>query len=98
MSGYINVAVTGFQNAGKSTLVNRLRGKDHWDVDAAQTGEAETTTKAKAFHDLKHPNFVWHDIPGGGVANVKAWGYYYNQKLFAYDIVLVVHEATLTNV
>jgi hypothetical protein len=36
--------------------------------------------------------------PGAGTSNVTAWGYYYNQKLFTYDTVILVHESTLTQV
>ncbi len=39
-----------------------------------------------------------YDLPGAGTQSVTAYGYYYSQKLFAYDKVILVHETTLTEV
>ncbi|KAK4233319.1 interferon-inducible GTPase-domain-containing protein [Achaetomium macrosporum] len=95
-AGRTNIAVIGRQNEGKSTLVNCLRGLRHRAPGSAAVGEAETTQIPTAYLDEMHPKFVWHDIPGGGTPNIPAWGYYYNNRLFAYDKVLLVHNSTIS--
>lgn len=98
VDGSTNIAVVGRQNEGKSTLVNVLRGLRNGDPGSAKVGEAETTLQPKAYPDHKHPGFVWHDIPGGGTKTFSAWMYYYTQNLFAYDKILLVHCAALSEV
>ncbi|KAF4450809.1 hypothetical protein F53441_6141 [Fusarium austroafricanum] len=97
--GYVNnktnIGIVGRQNDGKSTLVNCFRGVDHNAPESAITGETETTRRSKAYPDSIHADVVWHDIPGGGTAHTSAWGYYYEQKLFAYDKLLLAHSSTL---
>ncbi|KAK5995272.1 Interferon-inducible GTPase 1-like protein [Cladobotryum mycophilum] len=95
VNGHQNIAVVGSQNEGKSTLVNCLRGLDHNGANSAMVGETESTTRSMPYMDEKHPGFVWHDVPGAGTYNFSAWGYYYNQNLFAYDKILLVHSSTL---
>lgn len=97
VQGRTNIAIVGFQNAGKSSLCNSLRGIRHSDAGAAKVEESETTMKHDAYPDARH-NGVWHDLPGGGTEAIKAFNYYYNLKLFAYDRLLLVHTSKLTEV
>ncbi len=98
VANHTNVGVVGRQNEGKSSLVNSLRGLRPGGPDSAKVGEAETTKEPAAFVDKRHIGMIWHDIPGGGTRNFTAWGYYYNHRLFAYDKILLVHSATLSEV
>jgi len=98
VDGCTHVVVTGNRGVGKSSLINALLGYKSTDHRAARTGTVETTMTRTRFVDTRHQGFVWYDIPGAGTANVTAWQYYYNQKLFAYDLVVILHESTLTEV
>lgn len=88
----------GRQNEGKSTLVNCFRGLRHREPDSAKIGETEVTEKCTPYQDHKHQGVVWHDIPGGGTGRTSAWGYYYDQRLFAYDKLVLVHTSVLSEV
>lgn len=90
-----NIVVAGNLNAGKSSLLNAIRNLKEGDPDWAPTGASEVTAEQHRYPDLAQ-NCVWYDTPGAGTQNVTAFRYYYNQKLFAYDKVVLVHETTLT--
>ncbi|KAL7755639.1 hypothetical protein ACKLNR_014166 [Fusarium oxysporum f. sp. zingiberi] len=91
-----NIGVVGDQNDGKSTLVNCFRGVAHNAPESAMTGETEVTRRSAAYPDDRHIGVVWHDISGGGTTYTTAWRYYYNQKLFAYDKLVLAHSSTLS--
>ncbi|KAK4194457.1 interferon-inducible GTPase-domain-containing protein [Triangularia verruculosa] len=91
-----NIAVTGNLNAGKSSLINALRNSVFGDSDYAPTGAAETTMNRHKYLDPIHADHVWYDTPGAGTPNVTTFGYYRAQKLFAYDMVVLAHESSLT--
>ncbi|KAF2179295.1 hypothetical protein K469DRAFT_596618, partial [Zopfia rhizophila CBS 207.26] len=93
-----HIVITGNRGADKSSLINALLGYASTDPRAAKTGAVETTTRRSRFVDQKHQGHIWYDVPGAGTANVTAWQYYYNQQLFAYDLVVILHESTLTEV
>ncbi|KAK4071292.1 hypothetical protein Purlil1_13480 [Purpureocillium lilacinum] len=97
VDGRTNIAVVGGQNEGKSTFVNCVRGVEHGTSDSATIGEAEVLISPTPYLDHRHKNLVWHDVPGGGTRNSSAWGYYFSQKLFAYDKILLIHSSTLTD-
>ncbi|KAF3057636.1 Interferon-inducible GTPase 1 [Trichoderma lentiforme] len=90
-----NIAVAGNVNAGKSSLLNAIRNLTNNSPDWAPTGGSEVTRQRQRYPDPAH-NCVWYDLPGAGTQSVTAFGYYYNQKLFAYDKIVLVHETTLT--
>ncbi|OPB45545.1 hypothetical protein A0O28_0077550 [Trichoderma guizhouense] len=90
-----NIAVAGNVNAGKSSLLNAIRNLKEGDTDWAPTGSSEVTRQRHRYPDPAH-KCVWYDLPGAGTQSVTAYGYYYSQKLFAYDKVILVHETTLT--
>ncbi|KAL6812927.1 P-loop containing nucleoside triphosphate hydrolase protein [Trichoderma sp. SZMC 28013] len=91
----VNIAVAGNVNAGKSSLLNAIRNLSNDSPDWAPTGGSEVTRQQHRYPDPAH-NCVWYDTPGAGTQSVTAFGYYYSQKLFAYDKVVLVHETTLT--
>ncbi|KAF7557899.1 hypothetical protein G7Z17_g218 [Cylindrodendrum hubeiense] len=96
VNGCTNIGIVGRQNEGKSMLVNCFCGIPHGSKGSAMIGEAEVTLTPTPYKDEKHPGYVWHDIPGGGTKNFSAWGYYFNQRLFAYDKLVLVHTSTLS--
>ena len=93
-----NIAITGNLNAGKSSLINALRDNTFGEGEYAPTGAAETTMRHHRYPDRLHSDYVWYDTPGAGTVNVTAFGYYRNQKLFAYDTIVLAHESSLTEV
>ncbi|PKK51617.1 hypothetical protein CI102_3975 [Trichoderma harzianum] len=90
-----NIAVAGNVNAGKSSLLNAIRNLSDDSPDWAPTSGSEETRQRQRYPDPAH-KCVWYDLPGAGTQSVTAFGYYYSQKLFAYDKVVLVHETTLT--
>jgi len=96
--GRVNIGVVGVRGAGKSTMINCLRGVEAGDATAASVGEVENTVESTQYIDDRYSNNVYYDHPGGAVMNVTAWNYYYRQRLFAYDKLLLVHTDTPTEV
>ncbi|KAI0131579.1 interferon-inducible GTPase-domain-containing protein [Daldinia grandis] len=92
--GCVNIAFIGNRGTGKSSLINSLRGLSHGDQGAAAVGDIETTLRRKKYRDGK--SIVWYDIPGSGTRNVSAWQYYYDNDLYIYDKIVLVHGKILT--
>ncbi|EHK20703.1 uncharacterized protein TRIVIDRAFT_49768 [Trichoderma virens Gv29-8] len=90
-----NIAVAGNVNSGKSSLLNAIRNLGKDDPGWAPTGASEVTAQQHRYPDPVH-NCIWYDTPGSGTQSVTAFRYYYSQRLFAYDKVILVHETTLT--
>ena len=90
--------VTGSRGAGKSSPLNAISGGTIEHDGFAPTGAAEMTTALRRYDDPIHDGFSWYDTPGTGTVSVSAWGYCYNQRLFAYDEVILAHDTTLTQV
>lgn len=56
------------------------------------------TLERHQYPDPIHAGFVWYDTRGSGTESVTAYDYYYSQQLYAYDLVVLVHDSTLTRV
>ncbi|KAL6041177.1 hypothetical protein STEG23_022883, partial [Scotinomys teguina] len=86
----LNVAVTGESGAGKSALINVLRGVGHEEEGAAETGVVETTMER---HPYKHPNIpnvvIW-DLPGIGTTKFPPKYYLEKMKFNEYDFFIIV--------
>ncbi|KAK3360643.1 P-loop containing nucleoside triphosphate hydrolase protein [Lasiosphaeria hispida] len=95
--GCRNIVLVGNRGAGKSTLINCLRGLGPGDSGLAEVGEVNVTTDCHKYDDLpkKGKQIVLYDMPGAGVIGSSAWDYYYARKLYSFDIVVIVHETTL---
>lgn len=98
--GPLNVVLVGNRGVGKSTLVNCVRGLGPRDSGLAEVGEVNVTMECRKYDDLlrKGKPIVLYDMPGAGVTNCSAWDYYYVRNLFCFDMVVIVHETTLTEV
>lgn len=86
-----HVAVCGPSGSGKTSVINALRGLANRNPDAARVGTVETTTQTTRY--LSHSSFQslsLFDVPGAGTLRVPSQGYYKSQKLFKYDVLLVV--------
>ena len=62
----LEVGVTGESGAGKSSLINALRGLGAEDPDAALTGVVETTTEPSPYPHPQFPDVTLWDLPGAG--------------------------------
>ncbi|KAF7366778.1 p-loop containing nucleoside triphosphate hydrolase protein [Mycena sanguinolenta] len=99
--GLYHFAVAGVAGAGKSSLINALRGLRNRAAGAAATGITETTLSVGRFPDSDPENpFVWYDIPGAGTLQVRDWQYFNKQGLYVFDalVVLVDNRFTMTDV
>jgi GTP-binding protein EngB required for normal cell division len=85
-----NVAVVGSTGAGKSSLINRLRGIHNNANGAARVGEVETTASSIPYTSVSHPNIVLWDVPGGGTQRHPAATYFDDKKLYAFNRLIVV--------
>lgn len=100
--GYVhkrkNIVFAGNVNVGKSSLVNALCGMRPADSGAAPVGSSQVTMNLGRYETPDHPRVVLFDTPGAGTQDVPAFRYYYDQKLYAFDLVVLVHDTTLTMV
>jgi len=98
--GLINIVLVGDRGAGKSTLINCLRGLKPLADGAAQVGEVNTTIGRQRYDDLVPRGIpaVLYDTEGAGVTDSSAWSYYDDKKLYAFDVVVLVHQSTLSEV
>lgn len=92
---HVNIAVVGRHGMGKSTFVNCVRG-GHGEQAAA--GATETTMRRQGYADGLHPRLRWYDVPGGGTRTTSEYLYYYRQLLYAFDVIVLVHDRALSPV
>lgn len=94
--GKQNIVFAGNVNVGKSSLINALCDKGGNDYSAARVGSNQVTMGINRHEIPGHPDIVLYDIPGAGTQDVRAFRYYYDQMLYAFDTVVLVHDTTLT--
>jgi len=92
----LHFAVCGSSGAGKSSLVNALRGLKNSSSQAARTGVVETTMAITRYPDprkeLPYKRLVWFDCPGAGTLEIPGWQYFNQQGLFIFDIIVLVYD------
>ncbi|XP_060593493.1 interferon-gamma-inducible GTPase 10-like [Ruditapes philippinarum] len=86
----IKIAVTGNSGAGKSSLINALRGIPQWDPNAAKEGVKETTTRKTSYSFPGNDQIELYDIPGVGTVEHPIESYMQEMNFEQYDFILIV--------
>jgi predicted GTPase len=87
----INFAFVGGTGAGKSTMINAVRGiTNRNDSNAAPTGSVETTQEITPYQDPTYPHIFYWDLPGSGTIRHTAASYCQEKKLHAFDHLLII--------
>ncbi|XP_038187786.1 interferon-inducible GTPase 1-like [Arvicola amphibius] len=92
----INVAVTGESGAGKSSLINALRGVGPEDEDAAEVGVIATTMRRTAYKHPKIQTLTLWDLPGTETVNFPLKDYLEKMKFQEYDFFIIVSATRFT--
>ncbi|XP_007532965.2 interferon-inducible GTPase 5 [Erinaceus europaeus] len=89
-SSRLDVGVTGESGAGKSSLINALRGLGAEDPGAALTGVVETTLHPQCYPHPQFPDVTLWDLPGAGSPGCPAERYLKQADFARYDFFLLV--------
>ncbi|XP_077192982.1 interferon-gamma-inducible GTPase 10-like, partial [Paroedura picta] len=91
-----DVAITGVSGAGKSSLVNALRGLSDFAEGTAQADVIERTTPPKAYLYPTFPHVTLWDLPGIGTSSFKGEEYLEKVNYHQYDFFLIVASNRFT--
>ena len=98
MDNKVHIAFVGNSGTGKSTLINSIRGLRSSSPGAAPVNQTKCTRGISSYTDPRHPHVVWYDVPGAGTAEIRDWQYFTDQKLYAFDgLVIVFSDRILQN-
>ncbi|CAO2594167.1 Interferon-inducible GTPase 1 [Lemmus lemmus] len=92
----INIAVTGEFGAGKSSLINALRGVGPEDEGAAEVGVVATTMKRTPYKHPKIKTLTLWDLPGIGTLNFLPKDYLEKMKFQEYDFFIILCATRFT--
>ncbi|KAL8219471.1 UNVERIFIED_CONTAM: hypothetical protein K2H54_025382 [Gekko kuhli] len=92
----LDIAITGLTGAGKSSLVNALRGLSDFDEEAAKTDVIEGTTEPMGYPHPTFPDVTIWDLPGIGTLNFKAEEYLERVNYSQYDFFIIVASSSFT--
>ncbi|XP_048190102.1 T-cell-specific guanine nucleotide triphosphate-binding protein 2-like [Perognathus longimembris pacificus] len=93
----LQVAVIGESGAGKSSLINALRGLGHEEEGSARVGVVETTMKKTPYQHPKYLNVIFWDLPGTGTLEFSPESYLETVQFSQYDFFLLVSSSRFTH-
>ncbi|XP_042295243.1 interferon-inducible GTPase 5-like [Sceloporus undulatus] len=92
-----DIAITGMTGAGKSSLVNALRGmRTDEEAGAAVTDVIQCTMEPMAYVHPVHPEITMWDLPGIGTSEFEAKKYVKDMHFYKYDFFIIVSEDRFT--
>ncbi|XP_060113691.1 interferon-gamma-inducible GTPase 10-like [Heteronotia binoei] len=92
----LDIAITGLTGAGKSSLVNALRGLSDFDEEAAKTDVIEGTKEPMGYSHPAFPDVTIWDLPGIGTPSFKAEEYLERVNYSQYDFFIIVSSNRFT--
>ncbi|XP_041497378.1 interferon-inducible GTPase 1-like [Microtus oregoni] len=92
----INIAVTGESGAGKSSLINALRGVEPEEEGAAEVGVVATTMRRTPYKHPKIQTLTLWDLPGIETVNFLLKDYLEKVNFHEYDFFIIVSATRFT--
>ncbi|XP_048357641.1 interferon-inducible GTPase 5-like [Sphaerodactylus townsendi] len=86
----LDIAITGVSGAGKSSLVNALRGMTDYEEGSARIGVTQTTMDIHGYPHPLFPNVTLWDLPGFETLEFKPQDYLKKVNFSQYDFFIIV--------
>uniref|UniRef100_A0A914C341 IRG-type G domain-containing protein n=1 Tax=Acrobeloides nanus TaxID=290746 RepID=A0A914C341_9BILA len=97
VENFYNFAFAGHTKAGKSSIINAIRGLANKDPSAAKVDVTECLTPITyyTFPDEKLSHVRLYDIPGSGTMSHNSETYFADKGLCAFDCLIIMTQKTL---